>query len=73
MNTHGHHKISAAIFVGLLIVGCALILAAELVKPARYEYNQLNDPANYMIFDRDTGRATVAPVDSKTPLVGLEK
>ena len=68
----GHHKIAAAIFVGSLIVGSALVLSAELVKPARYEFHSLTDQNSYLIFDRDNGRATVARVDSKEPAATLE-
>jgi len=63
----GHHKIAAALFVGSLILGSALILSAELTKPARYEFHALQDANSYLIFDTDTGRATNAKVDSKTP------
>jgi hypothetical protein len=73
LSSHGHHKISAAIFVGLLLVGCAIILAAELMKPARYEYHQLAEQGNYLIYDRDSGRATITPIDSKTPLAAFDR
>jgi hypothetical protein len=68
----GHHKIAAAVFVGALILGCSLILAAELTKPARYEYHALAQPNSYLIFDTDTGRAVAAQVDAKDPLKGLD-
>ncbi len=64
----GHHKIAAAVFVGSLILGSALILSAELTKPARYEFHALQDVNNYLIFDTDTGRSTNAKVDSKPRL-----
>jgi hypothetical protein len=69
---HGHHKVAAAVFVGSLILGSALVLAAELTKPARYEYHAGPDPASYLLFDSDTGRTTMAKVDSKTPTDALE-
>jgi hypothetical protein len=68
----GHHKIAAALFVGSLILGSALILSAELTKPARYEFHALSEPNSYLIFDNDNGRATVSKVDSKAPLETLE-
>jgi hypothetical protein len=68
----GHHKIAAAIFVGSLIVGAALILSAELMKPAKYEFHALSEPNSYLIFDTESARATVAPVDSKTPTAAFE-
>jgi hypothetical protein len=71
--THGHHKISAAIFVGSLIVGAAMVLSAELMKPPRYEYRPANDPNSYVLFDTDTGRATVAQNNSKDPTAAFEK
>jgi hypothetical protein len=69
---HGHHKVAAAVFVGSLILGSALVLAAELTKPARYEYHAGPDPASYLLFDSSTGRTTVAKVDSKNPTDALE-
>ena len=71
--THGHHKISAALFVGSLIIGAAMILSAELTKPPRYEYRATNEPNSYLLFDTDTGRATVAQMNSKDPTAGFEK
>jgi hypothetical protein len=69
----GHHKIAAAVFVGSLILGSSLILAAELTKPARYEYHASGaNGSTYLVFDNDTGRATVASVDSKRPLEAME-
>jgi hypothetical protein len=70
--TMGHHKIAAAIFVSSLVLGAAIILAAELFKPPRYEFHPNAEPSGYLIFDNDTGRATVTQVDTKTPLSGLE-
>jgi hypothetical protein len=70
---HGHHKISAAIFVGALIVGSAMILSAELMKPERYEFHPGAGPRNYIIYDRDTGRATSAEFDTKNPVESLSK
>jgi hypothetical protein len=71
--THGHHKIAAAIFVGSLILGSALILSAELTKPARYEYHPGATAGEYMIFDNDTGRTVNAAVGAEDPLKALEK
>jgi hypothetical protein len=68
----GHHKIAAAIFVGSLIVGSALVLSAELIKPARYEYHTLPEPNAYLLFDKDSGQATVARTDSKTPAAAFD-
>jgi hypothetical protein len=68
----GHHKIAAAVFVGSLILGSALVLSAELTKPARYEFHALAEPNSYLIFDTDSGRATKAELDSKTPTASLE-
>lgn len=70
---HGHHKIAAAIFVASLILGAAAIMSAELVKPERYEYHNSNDPKTYVIYDRDTGKATMATFDSKDPVAPLSK
>ncbi|HEX4415480.1 MAG TPA: hypothetical protein VH107_17745 [Lacipirellulaceae bacterium] len=69
---HGHHKVAAAIFVGSLILGSAIVLAAELTKPPRYEYRPGADPSSYVLFDADTGRSTMAKVDSKNPTDALE-
>jgi hypothetical protein len=68
---HGHHKIAAAVFVGSLILGSALILSAELMKPERYEFHAGSGPTSYIIYDRKTGRATSADFSSKTPTAGL--
>lgn len=72
VRVHGHHKVAAAIFVGSLILGSALVLAAELTKPVRYEIRPGSDPSNYVLFDSETGRATMAKVDSKSPTEPLE-
>jgi len=69
----GHHKIAAAIFVGLLVVGSALILAAELMKPGRYEFHALATPDTYLLFDTDSGQATTIRVDTKNPTAAFEK
>jgi hypothetical protein len=69
---HGHHKIAAALFVGALIVGSAIVLSAELIKPARYEFHAGADQRSYVVYDRDTGRATTAEVDSKDPTAPLK-
>lgn len=69
---HGHHKLAAAVFVGALVLGAALILAAELVKPQRYEFHPGSAPTNYVIYDRDTGRAATVDIDSKDPLNALK-
>jgi hypothetical protein len=63
----GHHKIAAAVFVGALIIGCALVLAAELMKPARYEFHAVADQNSYLLFDKDTGRSTIAKAGEKDP------
>jgi hypothetical protein len=65
--SHGHHKIAAAVFVGSLILGAAMILSAELMKPERYEFHPGSDPSKYVIYDRNTGRATSAEFDAKNP------
>jgi hypothetical protein len=70
---HGHHKISAAIFVASLIVGSALVLSAELMKPERYEFHPGSGTKNYIIYDRETGRATSAEFDTKNPVESLSK
>ena len=62
---HGHHKVAAAIFVGSLILGSAIVLAAELTKPPRYEFRPGPDSSSYVLFDADTGRSTLTKVDSK--------
>ena len=70
---HGHHQISAALFVGSLIIGAAMVLSAELTKPARYEYRSTADQSSYILFDTETGRAIVAQTNSKDPAAGFEK
>jgi hypothetical protein len=70
-STHGHNQISAAIFVGSLIIGAAMILSAELTKPPRYEYHPATN--DYVIYDVDTGRAATVPVGTEEPLKMLEK
>lgn len=69
---HGHHKIAAAVFVGSLILSSALILSAELVKPERYEFHPGPTPTSYVVYDRDTGRATSADLNAKNPTAALE-
>jgi hypothetical protein len=69
---HGHHKISAAIFVASLIVGAALILSAELMKPERYEFHPGTAANSYIIYDRNTGRAASVQLDAKNPTASLE-
>ena len=70
---HGHHQVSAALFVGSLIIGAAMVLSAELTKPARYEYRSTADQSSYVLFDSETGRAIVAQTSSKDPTAGFEK
>ncbi len=70
---NGHHKIAAAVFVAGLIIGCAMILSAELTKPARYEFHTSPQSNTYVIFDRDTGRAATVPMDAKNPTTPLEQ
>jgi hypothetical protein len=70
---HGHNQVAAALFVGALIVGSAMILSAELTKPARYEYHAIANSNEYVIYDNDTGRSTMATVGAEDPLKGLEK
>jgi hypothetical protein len=64
---HGHHKVAAAIFVSSLIVSAALILAAELMKPERFEFHPSSDAARYVIYDRETGRAATVEFNEKKP------
>jgi hypothetical protein len=64
---HAHHQVAAAIFVASLILGAALVLSAELMKPERFEYHPGSAPNMYLIYDRETGRATSAEINSKTP------
>ncbi len=71
---HGHNQIAAALFVGSLIVGSAMILAAELTKPARYEYHATANGNEYVIYDNDTGRSIMATVGAQDdPLKALSK
>lgn len=70
---HGHHEIAAAVFVGSLILSIAIVLGAELMKPERYEFHPGSSPTSYVIYDRDTGRATNAEFESKTPLASFAK
>jgi hypothetical protein len=58
---HAHHQVAAAIFVASLILGAALM------KPERFEYHPGSAPNMYLIYDRETGRATSAEINSKTP------
>jgi hypothetical protein len=64
--------VAAAIFVGSLILGAAMVLSAELMKPERYEFHPGSAPNTYMIYDRDTGRATSAEVNSKNPTESIQ-
>jgi hypothetical protein len=68
---HGHHKVAAAVFVGSLILGTAMVLSAELMKPERYEFHPGSSANTYMIYDRETGRATSAEINSKNPTESL--
>jgi hypothetical protein len=68
---HGHHKVAAAVFVASLILGSAMILSAELMKPERYEFHPGAGPTGYVIYDRETGRATTAEFNSKNPTASL--
>jgi|GEM_PF-2226969 len=70
---HGHNQITAAIFAGSLIVGAALVIAAELMKPERYEFHPGATATSYIIYDKDTGRATTAEFGSTNPIAALEK
>lgn len=69
---HGHHKIAAAIFAASLIVGAGLILSAELIKPERYEFHAGPGDKGYLIYDRETGRSTVADFGAKNPIESLK-
>ncbi len=69
---HGHHKLAAAIFVGSLILGASMILSAELIKPERYEFHPGSTATSYVIYDRDTGRATSLDLGAKKPLDALK-
>lgn len=70
-SSHGHHKVAAAIFVGSLILGAAMILSAELMKPERYEFHPGATPSSYIIYDRDTGRAVASELNEKNPLAAI--
>ncbi len=72
-HVHGHHEIASAVFVGLLILSTALVLAAELMKPERYEYHPGVTPSTYVIYDRYNGRASNVEFDSKTPTASVTK
>ena len=68
---HGHHKVAAAIFVASLILSAAMVLSAELVKPERYEFHPGSSATTYIIYDRDTGRATSVEFNTKNPTASL--
>jgi len=70
---HGHHKLAASIFAGSLILGAAMILSAELTKPERYEFHSATNPGQYVIYDRDTGRAAAVNFNTSNPLESLPK
>jgi hypothetical protein len=70
---HGHHKVAAAIFVGSLILGAAMVMSAELLKPERYEFHSAANPGQYVIYDRDTGRAAAVNFNTSNPLESLAK
>lgn len=69
---HGHHKLAAAMFVGLLILGAAIILAAELVKPPRYQFHSSGSNSQFILFDSDTGKSAVVSVGQAAPLDALK-
>jgi len=69
---HGHHKVAAALFVASLILGAAMVLSAELMKPERYEFHPGSAPNTYLIYDRETGRATSAEFNAKNPTESLK-
>jgi hypothetical protein len=69
---HGHNQVAAALFVASLILGAAMVLSAELMKPERYEFHPGTTPNSYLIYDRETGRATAAEINSKTPIDSLK-
>ena len=64
---HGHHKVAAALFVASLILGAGMVLSAELMKPERYEFHPGSAPNTYIIYDRETGRATSAEISARIP------
>jgi hypothetical protein len=68
---HGHHKVAAAIFVGSLVLGAAMVLSAELMKPERFEFHPGSSSNTYTIYDRDTGRATSVEINSKNPIESI--
>ena len=70
---HAHNQIAAAIFVGSLLFSGALVLAAELMKPDRYEYHAGPSATTYVIYDRDTGQATNTEYGSKNPIEAMKK
>ena len=70
---HGHHQIASVIFVGSLLISAGMVLSAELMKPERYEFHPGTTPSTYIIYDRDTGRATTTEFDSKNPLSSFGK
>jgi hypothetical protein len=73
-HAHAHHQVSAAIFVGSLILGVALVLSAELTKPTRYEYHPAGTDFNsYVIFDKETGQATATKTDTKDPTASFKQ
>jgi hypothetical protein len=69
---HGHHKVAAALFVASLILGAAMVLSAELMKPERYEFHPGSAPNTYVIYDRETGRATSAEINAQNPTESLK-
>ncbi len=70
-SVHGHHKVAAALFVSSLILGAAMIMSAEIAKPERYEFHAGADATSYILYDRDTGRATRADFNAKDPKAAL--
>jgi hypothetical protein len=64
---------AAAILVASIVLGASLILAAEVIKPARYEFHPLADQSTYLIYDNESGRATITRVDETKPLAPLER
>ena len=70
---HGHHEVAAAIFVGSLVLGAAMVMSAELTKPERYEFHPGATASSYVVYDKDTGRATTAEFGSRNPLEALAK
>jgi hypothetical protein len=70
---HGHHKVAASIFAASLIVGAALVLSAELMKPARYEFHSSTNASQYVIYDTDTGRAASVDFHTSNPIESLAK